>query len=99
MTKITPPNPKFFDRAIKRLMTGKNLYSCIALTASINGNATPAAFTRYRVQYEKWVRSQNNGRLPYWWNSWKDYKWQRVAALLGFKQACIDAAKKTKKGK
>lgn len=54
------------------------------------------AIQQYKTQYEKFVRSQNGGKLPRWWNNVNYSREHRINALKAFKQACIDAGKKAK---
>lgn len=75
-----------------------SVYSCNAISSSLNETCTwhlkYELGVLYKQQYEMWVRSQNGGRLPRWWNNLRPYTQNRYDALMGFANACVEAGKK-----
>jgi len=89
---------RVIDYAIQYIEWG-GTYSCRGLGDGANDYRRDPEI--YWDQYGTYVRSLNNGSLPWWWNKWKSPEsvQARLQALRGFKQACIDAASKQKSGK
>lgn len=111
---IHKPSLRVIDDAIKTVQDGEqklsifrrhSKYSCLALEGAayiihgshVYGKPNPADI--YKEQYKAYVKAANGGRLPKWWNNLNYARHHRVTALKGFRQACIDAAKKQKKAK
>lgn len=92
----TTPNLAVIDLAVKLVQNDREKYSCCALSAAEGQLVTDDynCNSYYRYQYKQYIFSICKGKLPRWWNSTKQYKTARIKALKGFKQACIDAAKK-----
>ncbi len=109
MRRNDPPNLAVIDRAIERIKTGANTYSCLALEEAVLEIEFPCAaknvpawrrpdkealrIGQYVGQYYQHVHRTET--YPQWWNhSTNQYRAERIAALKSFRKACIAAAKK-----
>jgi hypothetical protein len=96
--KIDAPDLSVIDEAIDRIASGKNTYSCLALESAAMARKTGYADAKkYIRQYCMVICGVDNSHEPYWWDmasSREELKKARIQALLKFRQACIDAAKK-----
>jgi hypothetical protein len=88
------PSLNVIDKAIQKIKKSEWTFTCIALEFSVSSNASVETLNLYSDQWKAFVLSQNRGRKPIWWNSSFPYKEARIAALKGFRKACIDAAKR-----
>jgi hypothetical protein len=95
MKAVSPPKIKVLDRAIETVEKawGYLRFSCNAIVNSLPDNVASSTSRRYQDQYKTFIKTQNGGRLPWWWNNRKPCKKARIDALTRFRQACIDAAK------
>lgn len=87
-------DPVVVDAAIERISNGLNTLSCVALIRA-QGN-----FWQYDMESCPYVTAYalNTWALgikPLWWNSPKDFSFERVLALEEFKDAIIEAKKLT----
>lgn len=95
--KFPPPELAVLDGAIQFYLRGGCHYTCYALTHAVRRRAPrTCVHSTYTCQYTLWCRARNGGSLPYWWNRSEPFRRERLAALRGFRQACIDAATKEK---
>lgn len=97
MKRIPPPDLRVIDRTIERIQQQLNHYSCNALAEAYYEVARKRvpdtdsfACRRYLYQYEEFC--WHKGRC-WFWNDCRRCTAARVAALRGFKQACIDAGR------
>lgn len=108
---IKKPNLRVIDQAIDKIERGGKVassnykrfskYSCLALADASFNVHTNALFRPdivYKEQYRMYVKRQNGGKLPNWWNDTSYARHWRITALKGFRKACIDAAKKQARG-
>jgi hypothetical protein len=85
------PDLRVIDEAISIIKSGRQtIYICTALNNAAIVFEVDSDI--YREQFEKYVRSQNGGQRPHWWSAWQRYNKERLAALRGFRQACVNAA-------
>lgn len=82
------PDLAVIDQAIRMINHDWNTYTCVALDIASGGCWT------YKRQYRMYIESINEGKVPYWWDHRHPFKEERIKALEGFKQACIDAGNK-----
>lgn len=106
---LRKPNLKVIDKAIEFIEKGakhsdtwkrrSSKYSCCAImNAGLAVHPTADdCYDTYLSQYRMFVKSQNKGRLPGWWDNLGAPRHHRISALKAFKKACIKAGKKQAK--
>lgn len=96
--KIDEPDMSVINDAIDLINYGISTYSCVALALSAKMRKKHSAdVTEYMRQYSMVICGVDSSRIPYWWNmanSREKFKKARIRALIKFRQACIDAAKR-----
>lgn len=106
----TSPDLDVIDRAIDSIRRRREDFSCVALMSALweglraacRDLDTPAinayydVASLYKTQYEEFVRSQNAGHRPAFWDSYDadEHRAARIQALQDFRAACIAAANK-----